>query len=320
MQSNKSNNKHLVNKHQEMSVLCPRYIISTAILLIALSVIALGVNAYIYHFPGNNYFPPNTWFIAFSLILMYSGFHLQFGRDNQFTVMLKEVIYFFMLMSVIALATNAAQYTPFNTIDSHIINLESILHIDMPSIMLWTHDKPTISELLAFIYDTLPFQMTYIPLLIIASKQFDAIHEYYFLLLVSAILGFTFYYFFPTTAPASVVASPYFSETQQATGLKFTQLHHYIQPSTIEGGMIALPSFHVIWAWFCLYLLRGWPVLFCFLLPINTLLINSCVLLGWHYSIDILGAIIIILISHALYVACKKSKSAQQCLGKTSLI
>ena len=211
-------------------------------------------------------------------------------------------------MGVIALTTNAAQYTPFDTIDSHILKLESILHINMQSIMLWTHDKPTIRKLLAFIYDTLPFQMSYFPLLIIAAKQFDTAHEYYFLLLISAILGFTFYYFFPTTAPASVVESPYFSEIQHATGLKFNQIHNYIQPSTLDGGMIALPSFHVIWAWFCLYLIRGWPVLFYFMLPINTLLIASCVLLGWHYSIDILGAFIIILISHALCVACKKYK------------
>ena len=298
MQSNKSNNKHLVSKSHSRPLLCPRYILYTASVLIILSISAIGVNTYVYHYPGNNYFPKNAWYIAFSLILMYGGFHLQFGRNNQLTLMLREIIYFFTLMSVIALATNAAQYTPFVTIDEHILNLEAILHIDMQSIMLWMHQKPTINRLFAFIYDTLPYQMTYAPLLIIAAKQFDTVHEYYFLLLISAILGFTFYYFFPTTAPASVIASPYFSETQ---------LHHYIQPSTLEGGMIALPSFHVIWAWFCLYLLRGWPVLFYFMLPINLLLIASCVILGWHYSIDILGGVMIILISHALCVFFKKS-------------
>jgi hypothetical protein len=281
-------------------------------LLFILSISALCVNAYSYQYPGNNYFPPNTLLIAFTLVLMYSGLFLQFGRDHQLTQMLKEVIYFFIVMGVVALATNAAQYTPFDSIDKHILNLESFLHIDMQSIMQWTYDKPKITNLLAFIYDTLPFQMTYFPLLIIATRKFEYVREYYVLLLISVILGFTFYYFFPTTAPASVINNPYFSEIQRATGLKYAQIHHYIQPSTLEGGMIALPSFHVIWAWFCLYLLRGWPIVFFLMLPVNVLIVASCVLLGWHYSVDLLGGFIIILISHALYSVCQKALSQRQ--------
>ena len=155
--------------------------------------------------------------------------------------------------------------------------------------------------LLEFTYNTLPYQMSYIPMLIIASGRTKYIREYYFLFLISAIIGFSFYYFFPSTAPASIIKSNYFSTAQYATSLKFMQIHQHIQPTTIDGGMIALPSFHTIWAWFCLYLLRGWPVVFFIMLPVNLLLVASCVLLGWHYPMDILGGIVVILLSHGLY-------------------
>lgn len=280
------------------------YIIYAAILLSLLSASAFAVNFFSYHYPGNNYFPPNIFFIALSLMLMYAGFALQFGPSSYLAATIKETIYFFLVMCVLALSTNAAQYTPFPTIDKHIVGLEASLHIDMQALISWTHTKPMLKKLLEFIYNTLPFQMTYFPILLIIMKRWDTIREYYFLLLVSAIIGFSFYYFFPTTAPASIIPGHYFSEAQRATGLKFIQIHQHIQPSTIDGGLIALPSFHVIWAWFCLYILRSWPVALVIMLPINSLLIASCVLLGWHYPIDILGGIIVIMITHWVIHSC----------------
>ena len=293
-----------------------RLFIPPTFLLCFLSVVALLTNYFTYNYPGNNYFPLQTSYVALALFLMYSGFVLQFGRNNQLTKMMKEVICFFLVMSVLALATNAAQFTPFPPIDSKILAFETSLHINIKAIITWTNSKPFFKETLGFIYDTLPYQMCYFPLILIALKQFDCIREHYFLLIVSALIGFTFYYFFPTMAPASVIDSQYFTEVQRATGLKFMQLHQHIQPTTIDGGMIALPSFHVIWAWFCLYLLRHVYVVFVVMLPINLFLIVSCVLLGWHYPIDILGAVMVILMTHWAHFYYKKRTS----LSRKSLI
>jgi membrane-associated phospholipid phosphatase len=116
----------------------------------------------------------------------------------------------------------------------------------------------------------------------------------------SLLIGFIVYYFFPTTAPASVLHSDYFIKEQLATGLKFTQIHQYIQPTTLDGGLIAFPSFHVIWAWLCLYLIRSWFVVFYVFLFINILLIFSCVMLGWHYFLDIILSFLILLFCHYL--------------------
>jgi len=287
----------------------PRLTLYTSIILVFLSVLAISINFFYTQYPGNNYFPAHTPYLLLMLTLMYSGCLLQFGQNSQLAAILKEVVCFFLVLSVIALATNAAQYTPFPVIDQQILALEKLLHINYEVLLAWTQTKPDFKKMLECIYNTLPYQMVYLPLLVIAAKRWDLIREYYFLLLFSALIGFSFYYFFPTTAPASIINSPYFNESQRATALKFMQIHHHIQPTTLDGGLIALPSFHVIWAWFCLYLLRNWVVWFILMLPINMLLIASCVLLGWHYLLDVVGGLLTICLAHAIYFACRENTS-----------
>lgn len=275
--------------------------IGLSLSLAVLSTLGLSVNYLYYQYPGNNYFPLSSLFVGYTLTLMYFGFRLLFGPKHPCARMLEAVIQFFCVMAVVALATNAAQYTPFTPIDQYIVACEAFFHVHLSNILQWTATKPALQGILVCIYDSLPYQVAYLPLLLIALQRYATAQEYFFLLLISALLGFTFYYFFPTLAPASTIESPYFSAAQRATGLKFLQIHQHIPPSTIEGGMIALPSFHVIWAWFCVHLFREWRFVWWILLIINGLLVLSCVLLGWHYLLDVMGGLVIILLSHGLY-------------------
>ncbi|HAU1854151.1 TPA: phosphatase PAP2 family protein, partial [Legionella pneumophila] len=238
-----------------MHVIPFRYFILLAGTIVSLSSIALIINYTIYQFPGNNYFPPNTPVMACIILLNYIGMILVFGKNNRVTCSGLELINFFVVMSIIALATNAVQLTPFSPIDKQIIKLEAQWGINMVSILEWTNKYQYFKYLLAIIYDTLPYQMSILPLCVIVSGRFYILKDYYFLLLSTTLLGFTFYYFFPTTAPASEIQNSLFAPEQIATGLKFHQIHHYIQPTTIEGGLIALPSFHAIWAILCVYLI-----------------------------------------------------------------
>ncbi|HAT1595104.1 TPA: phosphatase PAP2 family protein [Legionella pneumophila] len=288
-----------------MQVIPFRYFILLAGTIVSLSLIALIINYTIYQFPGNNYFPPNTPVIACIILLNYIGMILVFGKNNRVTRSGLELINFFVVMSIIALATNAIQLTPFSPIDKQIIKLEAQWGINMVSILEWINKYQYFKYLLAIIYDTLPYQMSILPLCVIVSGRFYILKDYYFLLLSTTLLGFTFYYFFPTTAPASEIQNSLFAPEQVATGLKFYQIHHYIQPTTIEGGLIALPSFHTIWAILCVYLIKDWFIPCLLLSIINVLLILSCVLLGWHYPVDILAAIILVGLSYYLLTLVK---------------
>ncbi|MDI9819436.1 MULTISPECIES: phosphatase PAP2 family protein [unclassified Legionella] len=273
----------------------------TGLIILTLATIALAVNYFIFKFPGNNYFPPETPLIVTLLFLLFWGSYLQFGSQSRAVKITRELIYYFLVMATVAFATNAIQYTPFQPIDEKLIAMEAALGIDVGDILGWTVSYPWLTNLLIPIYDSLPYQMSLLPVVVIFMQRLGYVREYLCLLLLSALIGFSLYYFYPTLAPASFIDSPHFSQDQYATGIKFKEIRQHTPPSTMKGGMIAFPSFHAIWAWLCLYLVRWCPPLFIPLLPINLLLIASCVLLGWHYPIDLLGSLIVLLLAHGIH-------------------
>jgi membrane-associated phospholipid phosphatase len=157
---------------------------------------------------------------------------------------------------------------------------------------------------MSWMYDSLWFELTLIPLALIAMHRQDLLRELYSFVLISCIIGFTWYYLFPTTAPASAFGGEAFMPQQHATGIKFYEIHHYISPSTDDGGLISFPSFHVIFAWSMVYVMRGWKKL-CWLLSFWNLGITiSCVVLGWHYLIDIIGSAGVMMMSFGLERLC----------------
>ncbi|MDF1683051.1 MAG: phosphatase PAP2 family protein [Legionellaceae bacterium] len=271
-----------------------------SLLFFSFSVLVLSINATYTHYVGNNYFPVSVVWITTALILIYLGFCLQYHSTHHLTQRVQELFLFFGSMALIILGSNAIQFTPFSPIDHQILRWGEWMHVDFTHVMTWSHAHPTLYTAMEWIYASLTYQLTYLPLILIILGRFERLHEYYFLLLFTALIGYGFYYFFPTTAPASVIDSPYFTEAQHATELKFKQIHHHIKPTTLEGGMIALPSFHVIWAWLCVWLVRDWKWAFRALLLLNVSMVISCVLLGWHYILDIVASMIILAFAHGV--------------------
>lgn len=285
------------------------FIPTLALIIFLLSSIAISINSFTYRFPGNNYFPPNMLLMGSVLFLSLTGAYLLSNKQSPLFQIIRELCYFLLVVTVIAYATNAVQYTPFPPIDRQLIAIDSVFYINLQKIMAWTASIPLLRNMLALSYDSLPYQMAYLPLIVIAGRKFTLIREYYALLLLTTLIGFTIYYFFPTMGPSSFIKSPYFMQEQYATGIKFRELHQHKLPSTEDGGMIAMPSFHAIWAWLCLNLVRCWPFIFVLLLPLNLLLIISCVLLGWHYLIDLVASLIILLLSYQVYFYFVKDNS-----------
>jgi len=271
-----------------------------ALLFFSFSSLALTINSTHTHYPGNNYFPTNMVGVSTAILLIYLGFCLQYHSTYHVTKRIKEIFFFFGSMMLMIVGSNAVQYTPFSPIDHHILRWSAWMHIDFSDIMTWSHAHPNLHTGMEWIYDSLTYQLTYLPLIMIIFGRFERLREYYFLLLFTALIGFSFYYFFPTTAPASVIDSPYFTEAQHATELKFKQIHAHIKPSTQEGGLIALPSFHVIWAWLCVWLVRDWRWVFRCLLLLNISIVVSCVLLGWHYILDVMASVVILIFAHRI--------------------
>lgn len=284
---------------------CFKLWLTLVLTILALSFAIHVVNFFSFRYIGNNYFPKNTpLFALFCVLLVIGARLLNPGNDeNNFEQFSQELLLFFLTMGIITIATNAVQLTPFPLIDNFIIDFESYFGFSLLSVLTWTHQYPWLVKILTYSYATLAMQMAFIPLImmiVVFFKPTDTVarlRRYYCLMLLTTIIGFTIYYFFPTAAPATFIKSQFFTSEQYATGLKLMEIRQYITPSTMDGGLIAFPSHHVIWAILCLYLIYPYKIAFFILLLNNALLILSCVLLGWHYPTDILAALFIVWIS-----------------------
>src|SRR3990167_3989246 len=266
-----------------------------------LSCTAIIVNAAFYHYQGNNYLPPQKSILVILLCLMLLGSYLQFGRQHRMFYFFLELIILYHVMLTVSLMSTAAQYCPFPTIDKYIITFESWFNFNITNVVSWTAEHQVFKDWLCIVYSSISLQLACLPILCIALQHWRRIHAYYFLFLLSAIIGFSIYYFFPTTAPASNMNSPFFFANQYATGLKFKQIHDHLPVTIMQGGLVALPSFHVIWALLCVYLVKDIKILFIPILIVNTLMICSCVLLGWHYISDVIGGFVIVFITYMIY-------------------
>jgi len=295
----KMTSSNMKQSHGYLAVGSPfRVPIQTVTLMICLfSIASLSANWFVYNFPGNNYIFHSSvinclWLFFSFLILSYKLDVKTISREDA-----KEYFIYIIVILLTAFGLNAIQYTPYAPIDQYIIKVEEYLHLDTLACIGWLQKHSTLIDAFDFIYRLIGFELFALPIIAILYKKYYYLYEYYFLLLITTLLGFIFYYFFPTTGPASIFLIPFFSEEQIATGLKFQELHHYQQPSTLAGGMIAMPSYHVIWAYLITYFTRFNPYV-CFIAAcINFLIIVSCVLLGWHYILDVIGSLFTVLIA-----------------------
>lgn len=288
-------------------------IVVLAFICVLFSAISIGLNVHFFHFTGNNYCPPGVLESGILLTILYFAAYFNRGIHSRLTQTLGLSLAYFAVLATVTIATNAAQYTPFSPIDQKIIDLEPF---DILPIIAWTKQHPYLRAVLAKIYNSLDTELVVFPLLLIVTLKREYLYEYLILILVTALLGFSFYYFYPTNAPASMFNSEHFASYQRATGIKFSEIHQRISPSTNEGGLISFPSFHVIWAWLTLYSIRFFRRLFWLLLPYNMLIVCACIMLGWHYFLDIIGSLLVLLCAHGFCImhgaTAKRSKSRSE--------
>ncbi len=280
-------------------------------IVVLVSFLSLACNHWLFHYPGNNYYPESSFRVGITLLLLYMAAYIQTGRASRLSQITAHLLAYYGLLALLALLTNAAQFTPFEPIDHHIAAFEPVRLLPL---VAWTKHHFFLRNMLAHIYNSLTYEMLVLPLFLALCLKRNYLYEYFILMLLTALIGFGFYYFYPSSGPGSIYKPDYFVPCQLATGLKFFQIHHHIQPSTAEGGMIALPSYHVIWAWLSVYSIRFIRPLYYMLLPYNALIVLACISLGWHYLIDVFGSALVLILAHALCIvygaAAKRRKSS----------
>jgi hypothetical protein len=207
----------------------------------------------------------------------------------------------FSSMFLIAFLTYAVQLSPFSSIDWLLGQSE---WLPLENTVNWTNHHELIRSSLKIVYNMLTYALIYCPIINILFGNRLATHQFCRFMLLSSLIGFTIYYFFPSSGPASYFGSEVFSKEQHANHVKFWIIHHGVQPINADGGLIAFPSFHVIYAWACCRVLRCMPkIIYYGFFSYFFLTCMSCFLLGWHYSTDFLGSFLVIYITEKLIKA-----------------
>ena len=197
-------------------------------------------------------------------------------------------------------ATNVL-LTPNTRIDAALANFDQLLGVNVTHLMAWTHQHHAFHSLLVRVYDSWILLAIVMPMIIcVLSRRSHAHYRYIVSWLLTIFVGCAIYYIWPTSAPASVYHSPYFTLSQHHLVTAFNQVHHNLPMTVSINGLIAFPSFHVIDACLVTLLcLDFWWLL----IPIaiwNGLQILSTMALGYHYLADVLAGIVIAVICHLI--------------------
>lgn len=200
-------------------------------------------------------------------------------------------VIFFFLFIVNSTMVHYLKLTPFSPIDFSLVKVDQFLGFHQTAWLNWTYAHPFIQTVLAHSYNLLDLELPLAPLILALLLQQRALRVLFISLILSFTVGSAIYYFFPTTAPASMFMDPHFTAAQHDTFIKFFQLHHSLPITTDKGGLIAFPSFHVIWATLLAYSFRHKKLWLYPFAVFNVLVIFSTFMLGWHYLIDVIAGL-----------------------------
>lgn len=263
---------------------------NACLFLFLASISILFLNHFVYRFHGFNYIIQNALALFNAAIFLKMAAKI-FGPLKKLTNFANDCVKLFLCIILLMLATTAIQYTPFELIDYFLFKHE---RLPLLSLIDWTKSHPHVFNFLAFIYNSLDYALSIIPLLFTFLRQTKKVNSFCQYMLFTGIIGFSFYFFFPSCGPVHLYDKTHFLAAQINNYQKYFEIHHGLTPNIIDGGMIACPSFHVIWAWACVrffisnkILLPGALIWFLFITA-------STILLGWHYSFDVMTAIFII--------------------------
>ncbi len=227
-----------------------------------------------------------------SFVFLFYGYSIRRESPRSSTFLCGLGLFYWCLLANMILV-NSVQSTPFSPIDMWLLKADRMMGFNTSIMMAWTHNHPHIHKLFNIAYAGLVFELLGIPILLTIFNGRRSLEIFYIAQLSSMIVGSLIYYFWPTVAPSGIVHSPYFLHMQDDTSQRFYQIHHYLKPTSQDGGLIAFPSFHVIWAILLTNACRAKKIFFYPMVCFNIVVILSTVFLGWHYVTDVIGGFVV---------------------------
>ncbi|HLD84542.1 MAG TPA: phosphatase PAP2 family protein [Coxiellaceae bacterium] len=216
-------------------------------------------------------------------------------RLPSFSLCLKAMVMLLITLTLTEISNAAVLTTPFPTHDMLINHIDQRIGFHLLIILQLLKQHDFIEKIIWGIYYSLLLAMHVTPITLSLIATPRVLYHYFTSFLLSAIIGYSIFYFFPTdTSPASIYPHRYFTDFQLNTLHQFQLEHlHHTLNFNLVGGVISFPSFHAIWITLIVFFL--WPFRF---IKIPALIYGIAVLLttvltGWHYLMDSIAGIVI---------------------------
>jgi membrane-associated phospholipid phosphatase len=178
--------------------------------------------------------------------------------------------------------------------------------------------NPLVFGILENAYAMLFPEVLIVVVLLARCAQAGAIVRWFAVFFAAYAIGLAVFVVLPVVGPPihdiglfdPALADTFTADLMRRMAVEFQE----VRPGGRLGGFayfVAFPSLHVAAAFILQVTLRNWPPIFWLFLPVNVLLMVSTVALGYHYSIDIAGGLILgALLSCALPVISPQEPTA----------
>ncbi len=264
-----------------------RWLASWLAAALATAAVLFAVNAFFFHYTGISYFPRMCWWLAFVAMDLAIFGHWMRERNPKISSVALGLAFYALTAAVMGVLTTGIQYTPFPRIDHLLARVDARAGWDTVAVLHWVALRPGLRSFLNWCYNSTELQLLIAPFIPALAGDRRRLRVLLYATVYSSIAGSLFYYFFPSSGPAGVFQSADFYEVQRLTHLKYEQVHNFTPVTTLLGGLIAFPSFHVAWSVLATYAASAKRPVFLAACALNAIVIASTVLLGWHYLVDV---------------------------------
>lgn len=192
------------------------------------------------------------------------------------------------------------QLTPFPRHDLFFSHMDHLVGFHLLPIVNYVYTHSGFYYFFKHVYNSMGAELLLGPLLLALLFERRHLDVLFISILISTLIGFNIYYFFPTTDPAGALHDQHFLTIMYMVVQRFDALHLHEVIKGSLGGLIGFPSFHVIWAISIAYACRHRKILFYPFALLSGLIIISTLALGWHFLMDVIGGILVVSISFFL--------------------
>ncbi|MGB8769362.1 MAG: phosphatase PAP2 family protein [Candidatus Korobacteraceae bacterium] len=202
---------------------------------------------------------------------------------------------------LLSLLVQVAGRSPALLVDRRFASMDAVLHFSTGAMVRWAGLHPAIGGTLAAIYGTAaPLILACILIPPFFGNEKDS-ERYILSITIAAILTASLFALWPATGPWTVFG---FAPTaHQVAVQKYLTLLKSGAPVRLnfrDAGVVSFPSFHVVLAVLSAIALWRLRRLRCILIALTAGICLSTLTTGWHYLIDVIGALPVIVISHVL--------------------